>query len=99
MGNWFGASPWCPWPTSGTSPYRSGPNSVTAWCSVLPARGPLAIGLLTQSVEPSTTPGGKSYSSQLSPINFPGGKGLPRTDSIFRPPHIFSTYRGTNFKG
>jgi len=64
-----------------------------------PASGPLAISLLTQSDELSTAPGGKSNSSQLSPICFPGGSGLPSTVSIFRPPHIFSTNRGRNFNG
>ena len=50
-------------------------------------------------MEFSTTPGGKSYSSQLSPIFFPSGNSLPRTVCIFRPPHIFSKYFGLNFSG
>src|SRR5687767_7390169 len=89
----------CPCPASATSPVSDLPNSPTTQCSVRPVSGPLAISALIQSFELSTTPGGKSYSSQLSPIGLPGGSGLPSTVSIFRPPHIFSTKRGLNFSG
>src|SRR5687768_17909824 len=89
----------CPCPASGTSPVSDFPNSPTTQCSDRPVSGPLATSALIQSLESSTTPGGKSYSSQLSPIGFPGGSGLPSTVSIFRPPHIFSTKRGLNFRG
>ena len=70
-----------------------------AQCRGRPASGPLAMGLLTHSFDESTTPGGKSYTSQLSPMRWPGGSFFPRTVSIFLPPHIFSTKRGTNFNG